>query len=129
MVVLLFLSFVVLLFVGVPVAFSLGLSSLIYLVSSGIPLMVIPQRMFAGINSFTLLCVPGFILAGKLMSQGGISERIIDFANALVGHIRGGLALANVVASKVFAGVSGTAVADVSSLGTILIPAMIKELK
>jgi tripartite ATP-independent transporter DctM subunit len=124
---LLFLSFVVFLFMGVPVAFSLGLSSLVYLVGAGIPLTVIPQRMFAGINSFTLLCVPGFILAGNLMNQGGISDRIVRFSNALVGHVRGGLALANVVDSMVFAGVSGTAVADVSSLGAILIPAMHKE--
>jgi tripartite ATP-independent transporter DctM subunit len=127
MVALLFLSFVALLFLGVPVAFSLGLSSLFYLVGAGIPLVVIPQRMFSGINSFTLLCVPGFILAGNLMNQGGISDRIVRFSNALVGHIRGGLALANVVDSMVFAGVSGTAVADVSSLGAILIPAMHKE--
>jgi tripartite ATP-independent transporter DctM subunit len=123
----LFLSFVVFLFLGIPVAFSLGLSSLVYLVGAGIPLTVIPQRMFAGINSFTLLCVPGFILAGNLMNQGGISDRIVRFSNALVGHVRGGLALANVVDSMVFAGVSGTAVADVSSLGAILIPAMHKE--
>ena len=124
---LLFLSFIVFLFAGIPVAFSLGLSSLVYLVGAGIPLTVVPQRMFAGINSFTLLCVPGFILAGNLMNQGGISDRIVRFSNALVGHVRGGLALANVVDSMVFAGVSGTAVADVSSLGAILIPAMHKE--
>ncbi|MDR2174307.1 MAG: TRAP transporter large permease [Synergistaceae bacterium] len=127
MVTLLFLSFVVFLFLGIPVAFSLGLSSLVYLAGAGIPLTVIPQRMFAGVNSFTLLCVPGFILAGNLMNQGGISDRIVRFSNALVGHVRGGLALANVVDSMVFAGVSGTAVADVSSLGAILIPAMHKE--
>lgn len=127
MITVLFLSFIVFLFMGVPVAFSLGLSSLIYLVGSGIPLMVIPQRMFAGINSFTLLCIPGFILAGNLMNRGGISDRIIAFANILVGPIRGGLAQANVVASMVFAGVSGTAVADTASLGSLLIPAMHKE--
>ncbi|MDR1874503.1 MAG: TRAP transporter large permease subunit, partial [Synergistaceae bacterium] len=127
MVTLLFLSFVAFLFLGVPVAFSLGLSSLVYLVGADISLTVIPQRMFSGINSFTLLCVPGFILAGNLMNQGGISDRIVRFSNALVGHVRGGLALANVVDSMVFAGVSGTAVADVSSLGAILIPAMHRE--
>lgn len=112
---------------GLPVAFSLGLSSMVYLVGADIPLTVIPQRMFAGMNSFTLLCIPGFILAGNLMNQGGISDRIVRFANVLVGHIRGGLGLANVVASMVFAGVSGTAVADTTSLGAILIPAMHKE--
>ncbi|MDR3265279.1 MAG: TRAP transporter large permease [Synergistaceae bacterium] len=127
MVTLLFLSFIIFLFMGIPVAFSLGLSSMLYLTGAGIPLTVIPQRMFAGINSFTLLCVPGFILAGNLMNQGGISDRIVRFSNALVGHIRGGLALANVVDSMVFAGVSGTAVADVSSLGAILIPAMHRD--
>ncbi|TWT27914.1 TRAP transporter large permease [Planomicrobium sp. CPCC 101110] len=123
----LFLSFIVLIFLGVPVAFSLGLASLLYLFLADIPLNIIPQRMFGGLNSFVLLCIPGFILAGNLMNAGGITERIIKFANDLFGHIRGGLGLANVGASMGFAGISGTALADTASIGSILIPAMKKE--
>ncbi len=124
---LLFVSFIALIFLGVPVAFSLGLASFIYLMLAGIPLNIIPQRMFGGLNSFVLLCIPGFILAGNLMNAGGITGRIIQFANDLFGHIRGGLGLANVGASMGFAGISGTALADTASIGSILIPAMKKE--
>lgn len=124
---LLFVSFIVLIFLGVPVAFSLGLASLLYLFLAEIPFNIIPQRMFGGLNSFVLLCIPGFILAGNLMNAGGITQRIIKFANDLFGHIRGGLGLANVGASMGFAGISGTALADTASIGSILIPAMKKE--
>lgn len=127
MALLLFLSFIALIFLGVPVAFSLGISSLIYLFAVDIPLNIIPQKMFAGLNSFVLLCIPGFILAGNLMNAGGITDRIIGFANNLLGRIRGGLGLANVGASMGFAGISGTALADTASIGAILIPAMKKE--
>ncbi len=120
----LFLVFFILLFTGVPVAFSLGLSSFVYLLLSGTPLVVVPQRMFAGMNAFTLLCIPGFVLAGNLMNSGGITTRIIKFCNAFVGHIRGGLGLANIGSSMVFAGISGTALADTASIGGIMIPAM-----
>ncbi|MBT2643610.1 TRAP transporter large permease [Bacillus sp. ISL-41] len=123
----LFISFIILIFLGVPVAFSLGLSSLVYLFLADIPLTIIPQKMFAGLNSFVLLCIPGFILAGNLMNAGGITDRIIKFANNLFGHIRGGLGLANVGSSMGFAGISGTALADTASIGAILIPAMKKE--
>ncbi|MBM4761254.1 TRAP transporter large permease [Bacillus sp. B15-48] len=127
MALLLFVSFLVLIFVGVPVAFSLGLSSLLYLFINDIPLNIIPQRMFGGLNSFVLLCIPGFILAGNLMNSGGITDRIIEFANRLVGNVRGGLGLANVGASMGFGGISGTALADTASIGSILIPAMKKQ--
>ena len=123
----LFVSFILLIFLGVPVAFSLGLSSLVYLFIADIPLNIIPQKMFAGLNSFVLLCIPGFILAGNLMNAGGITDRIIQFANNLFGHIRGGLGLANVGSSMGFAGISGTALADTASIGSVLIPAMKKE--
>ncbi|MGP4079039.1 TRAP transporter large permease [Pseudalkalibacillus sp. R45] len=127
MALILFISFIVLIFLGVPIAFSLGLSSLIYIVMVDIPLNIIPQKMFEGINSFVLLCIPGFILAGNLMNAGGITERIITFTNNLIGHIRGGLGLANVGSSMGFAGISGTALADTASIGSVLIPAMKKE--
>ncbi|MCP3027856.1 TRAP transporter large permease [Halobacillus sp. A5] len=123
----LFVSFLVLISLSVPIAFSLGMSSLIYLLLADIPLNVIPQKMFGGINSFTLLCIPGFILAGNLMNAGGITDRIINFTNNIVGHIRGGLGLANVGSSMGFAGISGTALADTASIGSVMIPAMKKE--
>lgn len=112
---------------GIPIAFSLGLSSLIYMLIAGVPLTVIPQTMFSGVNSFVMLAIPAFILAGNLMNAGGITNRIIDFANALVGHIRGGLALTNVASSLGFAGISGTALSDTASIGSVMIPAMKKQ--
>ena len=127
MALLLFVTFLVLIFVGIPIAFSLGLSSLLYIIIADIPLNIIPQKMFRGINSFTLLSIPGFILAGNLMNVGGITDRIIKFANNLMGHIRGGLGLANVGSSMGFAGISGTALADTASIGSVMIPAMKKE--
>lgn len=118
--------FVLGLAIGLPVAVTLGLSSMVYLIFAGIPLVVIPQKMYAGMDSFVLLCIPGFILAGNLMNSGGITERIIRFANALVGWMRGGLAQANIAASMLFGGISGTAVADVASVGGMMIPGMKK---
>ena len=113
--------------IGVPVAFSLGLASVTYLVvEKGIPLIMMPQRVFGGLDNFVLLCIPGFVLAGSLMGYGGITIRIVRFCNALVGHIRGGLAQANVVACMLFAGISGTAAADAASVGGVMIPAMKK---
>lgn len=123
----LFAVFFILLFLGIPVAFCLGLSSCFYLLLAEIPLVVIPQKMYAGIDAFTLLCIPRFVLAGNLMNGGGITERIIKCCNAFVGHIRGGLGLANIGSSMVFAGISGTALADTASIGGIMIPAMIEE--
>ena len=118
--------FILGLVVGVPVAVTLGLSSVGYLLAAGIPLVVIPQKMFAGIDVFVLLCIPGFVLAGNLMNSGGITGRIVRFANALVGWMRGGLGLSNVAGSMLFGGISGTAVADAASIGGMMIPAMKK---
>ncbi len=113
---------------GIPVAFALALTSLVILLMIGdIPLHLIPQRMFTGIDSFPLMAVPFFILAGELMNCAGITQRIIRLSKALVGHIRGGLAHVNIVASMFFAGISGSAVADTAALGSILIPAMEKD--
>ena len=127
MVAVLFITFIVCLALGVPVAFSLGLSSLVYFIGNDMSLYMFAQRFFAGLNSFTLLCIPGFVFAGSLMNQGGITERLIGFCNKIVGHITGGLAIANVVASMLFAGISGTALADTVSVGGVLIPSMKKE--
>ncbi|MDD7973348.1 TRAP transporter large permease [Roseinatronobacter alkalisoli] len=111
---------------GVPVAITLGVASLAYLYVAGIPFVVIPQKMYAGIDVFVLLCIPGFILAGNLMNSGGITARIIRFAQALVGWMRGGLGMTNVASSMLFGGVSGTAVADAASIGGMMIPGMKK---
>ena len=119
-------TFVAGLVVGLPVAITLGLSSLAYLWSAGLPIVVIPQKMYAGMDVFVLLSIPGFILAGNLMNHGGITERIIRLANAMVGWIRGGLGLSNVASSMLFGGISGTAVADAASIGGVMIPGMRK---
>ncbi len=111
---------------GVPVAVSLGIASAGYLAFSGMPLVTIPQKMYAGMDVFVLLCIPGFILAGNLMNNGGITERIVRFATALVGWLRGGLGLTNVAGSMLFGGISGTAVADAASIGGMMIPGMVR---
>lgn len=122
------ISFIIFLILGIPIAFVLGLTSFVGLLYSGdIPLLLIPKQMFSGTDSFPLLAVPFFILAGNLMNIGGITKRLVHFCNILLGHVRGGLALVNVVASMFFAGVTGAAVADTSALGSILIPAMTRE--
>ncbi|QUS36230.1 TRAP transporter large permease [Falsirhodobacter algicola] len=119
-------TFIAGLVVGIPVAITLALSSLAYVLYAGLPLVVIPQKMFAGMDSFVLLCIPGFILAGNLMNMGGITERIVRLASAMVGWMRGGLGLTNVAASMLFGGISGTAVADAASIGGMMIPGMKK---
>ena len=126
-VVVLFASFLAFLFGGLPVAYCLGVSSLLYFLLENMPLVTFAQRFFSGLDSFTLLCIPGFMLAGNLMNTGGITYQIVRFCNKVIGHIRGGLGLANIGASMIFAGVSGTAAADAASLGGILIPAMIED--
>ncbi|KAA0572814.1 TRAP transporter large permease [Azospirillum sp. B21] len=127
MVTALFLTFAILLILGAPVGIALGGASAVYLVGSDIDLAVVPQFMYAGMDSFVLLCIPGFVLAGNLMNGGGITDQIVLFSNRLVGHIRGGLGLANVTGSMVFAGISGTAVAETASIGSVMIPAMRKS--
>ena len=122
---LLLVSFLILLFVGVPIFIALAASSLLYThFVSGIPDFVVLHRMAGGVDSFPLLAVPFFILAGNLMNSAGITNRIYDFAVAGVGWLRGGLGHVNVVGSVIFAGMSGTAVADAGGLGTIEIKAM-----
>src|SRR5574341_2246177 len=122
------LTFVVTVLVGVPIAFSLGLAAAATLVAWGqVPLWLLAQRMFTGVDSFVFMAIPFFILAGELMTTSGILDRLVKFTDALVGHIRGGLAHVNIVASMIFAGISGSAVADASALGSALIPAMRRE--
>ncbi len=120
-------SFFALLLLGVPVAFSIGLSSLLTLLYEGLPLAVGFQQMTSGMNVFSFLAIPFFIFAGELMLYGGIADRIVVFAKSLVGHVRGGLGMSNVVACTLFGGVSGSPVADVSAMGAVMIPMMKKE--
>jgi C4-dicarboxylate transporter DctM subunit len=111
-----------------PVAFSLGISTLLaLLLFTDVPLIIIPQRVIVSFDSFTLTAVPLFILTGSLMSRGGIALRLLNFANALIGHIRGGLAHATIIGSLFFGSVSGSALADVAAIGGIMIPSMVKE--
>jgi len=123
----LFISFVLLLTLNVPISFSLLISSLIALAYQGIPLMVMIQRVVTAADSFILIAIPFFMLAGNLMSGGGISRALTGFANAVVGFVRGGLAHVTVLSSMIISGITGSSVADASAIGTIMIPAMIKE--
>jgi len=117
-------SFIILMIIRVPIAFSLGISSLITCLYRDIPLTPLAQRMVASLDSFPLMTIPFFILAGHIMSEGGIARRIVDFANILVGRLRGGLAMVNIVGSMFFGGTTGSSVADVASIGPVLIPMM-----
>ena len=109
---------------GTPVAFALGISALAAFWHEGLPLMVGIQRIISGINIFSLLAIPFFIFAGELMFHGGIAIRLVKFAQAAVGAVRGGLGIVNVLSSMLFGGISGSAIADISALGSILIPVM-----
>lgn len=121
----LLITFFVTVFTDLPIAIVLGFSSLAAILASGTyPLTIIVSRMFSGIDSFTLLAIPMFILAGKLLNESGATHRIFNFANTVVGHIRGGLGHTNVLASIIFAGISGSAVADSAGLGRVEIEAM-----
>ncbi len=123
-----FLVLAALVILEVPVAVALALSAIAYLlVEQTVPLTLIVQRMAPGLDSFPLLAIPLFILAGNLLNRAGIATRIFEFALTLVGHIRGSLAHVNVVASMIFAGMSGVAQADAAGLGTIEVRAMRKE--
>lgn len=110
--------------IGVPVAFSLGISAIAAFWYEGLPLMIGFQRIISGINVFSLMAIPFFIFAGELMFHGGIAIRLVRFASAAVGAVRGGLGIVNVFSSMLFGGISGSAVADISALGSILVPVM-----
>ncbi len=121
--------FVILLISGMPVAFVMGFSSILYLLFSPEVsfIDIAPQKLFSGMDSFILMCIPFFILAGEIMTRGKIADRIVDFANLIVGRWRGGLAQVNILASMLFAGITGVALGDIAALGSIFIPAMKKQ--
>jgi tripartite ATP-independent transporter DctM subunit len=120
-------SFLALLVLGVPVAFSIGLASVATVWYAGLPTAVVFQKMVGGMQIFSFLAIPFFVFAGELMLYGGIAQRIVRFANSLVGHVRGGLGMSNVVGCTLFGGVAGSPVADVSAMGSVMIPLMKRE--
>ena len=120
-------SFGLLLIIGVPVGFAVGLSSVATIITAGLPVAVVFQKMVGGMQVFSFLAIPFFIFAGELMLHGGIAQRIVRFANSLVGHVRGGLGMSNVLGCTLFGGVAGSPVADVSAMGSVMIPLMKKE--
>ncbi|HOI22252.1 MAG TPA: TRAP transporter large permease [Spirochaetales bacterium] len=117
-------GFVILMILRVPITYALASVSLATAIYLGIPLMAIVQQMVQGVRSFSLLAIPFFIIAGEIMGQGGIARKMIEMANVFVGRIRGGLAMVNCVDSMFFGGISGSAVADIASTGTIILPMM-----
>ncbi|WP_311947069.1 TRAP transporter large permease subunit [Halomonas piscis] len=118
------ITFLALALLCMPLAFALGLASLVGLYVGGMDFSVLPQRMLHSINSFPLMAIPLFMLAGELMVAGGILQRLVDFANSLIGRVHGGLAHVAIVAGMVLAAVSGAAVASASALGSSLVPSM-----
>jgi C4-dicarboxylate transporter DctM subunit len=119
------LAFIGFVAINVPIAFSMGLASIAGLLIKGnIPLVIVPQKIFTGCDSFPLLAVPFFILAGALMDTGGISMRLVNLARALVGHFRNGLGMVSIVSEIFFSGISGSTAADTAAIGSIMIPAM-----
>jgi tripartite ATP-independent transporter DctM subunit len=128
MILTLFIAFVILLLIGVPVAFSTGIAALIVvLLDPALSARLLVTKTFGGMDSFPLMAIPFFILAGEIMAHSGLTQRIVNLAMALVGHIRGGLAHVTVMANALMSGVSGSASADCAATGSILIPSMIKQ--
>jgi tripartite ATP-independent transporter DctM subunit len=122
-----FLIFVVLMILGVPIAFCLGLASLAYISANGMALSMIPQKMTTSLETFIFVALPLFILAGDIMNTGGITQKLVNMSKAIVGRFKGGLAYVNVLVSMFFGGIQGMAAADTVAIGSLLIPAMKKE--
>jgi len=123
----LLVSFLVLMFLGIPVAYAMGLATLITALWIDIPLEAVMLKISDGMDDFALLTIPFFVLAGAIMSEGGVARRLVDLAKVFVGFIRGGLALVNVVASTLFGCLSGSSVADTASVGSVMIPQMVRN--
>ncbi len=120
-------SFVLLMAIGMPIAYALGLASLVGALWIDLPLDAVMIQLGAGVNKFSLLAIPFFVLAGAIMAEGGMARRLVAFASVMVGFVRGGLSLVNILASTFFGAISGSSVADTASVGTVLIPEMVKK--
>ena len=120
-------TFVLLMIIGVPIAFSLGVASLVGALYIDIPLDAVMIQIASGVNKFSLLAIPFFVLAGAIMAEGGMARRLVAFASVMIGFVRGGLSLVNILASTFFGAISGSSVADTASVGTVLIPEMEKK--
>lgn len=127
MAVTLFTVFFILLIIGAPIVFAIAVGTTLALIVGGIPLEILPQKVFSGLAHFPYLAVPLFVLAGMLMETGGISRRIVDLSNALVGHIRGGMGMVVMVATILFSDISGSSAADTAAIGSVMIPPMKKR--
>jgi len=127
MIIILLFVFILCLIFGMPIVFTLAIPGLVYILIQKVPLVMVPQRMFAGTDVYVLIALPMFIIAGNLMNHSGISKRLISFSMACVGFFRGGLAMVNVLASMFFGGVTGAGTAEVAAMGSIMIPAMKKQ--
>jgi tripartite ATP-independent transporter DctM subunit len=125
--VVLIVAFFAFVLIGAPIAYAMGMAALFGAFWIGIPYEAVMIKVTDGVAKFSLLAIPFFVLAGAIMAEGGMARRLVAFANVLVGFVRGGLALVNIVASTFFAGISGSSVADTSSIGSVLIPQMVKE--
>lgn len=112
---------------GMPLFFAFGVSAAYACIAGDLPLQIIAQRLMIGMDSFALLAIPGFVLVGEIMCQGGISRRAVDFSNSLIGHLRGGLSMVAVSTGMVMGGISGSAVADTAAVATVLVPSMVEE--
>ncbi|MBW1667803.1 MAG: TRAP transporter large permease [Deltaproteobacteria bacterium] len=123
----LFVVFFFLLVLGAPIVFAIGVGTTAALIAGGIPLEILPEKIFSGLAHFPYLAVPLFVLAGMLMETGGISKRIVDLSNALVGHIRGGMGIVVMVATIFFSDISGSSAADTAAIGSVMIPPMKKR--
>lgn len=121
-------SLFLLLMLGMPIAFAVCIAALTFLLyDNSIPYAVVPQMLGNSLDSYNVIAIPFFILAAQIMNKGGVTERMMSFASALIGHLKGGLAHVNILTSMLFAGMSGSAVADSAGLGQILIPTMKKR--
>ena len=120
-------SFVVLMLLGMPVAYALGMAALVGALWIDLPLDAVMIQMASGVNKFSLLAIPCFVLAGAIMAEGGMSRRLVAFAGVLIGFVRGGLSLVNILASTFFGAISGSSVADTASIGSVMIPEMEKN--
>ncbi|MCQ9617695.1 TRAP transporter large permease subunit [Paenalcaligenes niemegkensis] len=123
----LFGVFLLLMVMGIPVAFALGISALSTALYMGLPPLIVFQQMSEGVSSFSMIAIPLFIFAGELMMRGGVADKMINFASSLVGHMRGGLGQVNIMSSVFLSGISGSPIADASAIGGIMVPQMVKR--